>query len=155
MSGFDPLAGTPLGGLSIALAAAAASSAGATIYEELRDGFAKDMLAEFNTGAVFLLKPSTGQGSDRLDAFSEPERRTRRNAFVTGFPMDQIDGAKIVHGDRRVLIDAADFTDANRPAGTDHLEIDGTRHTIVSLAQIPAAGTAVIYIAQARTGGRP
>lgn len=149
---FDPLATAAIGSLEAALNSAAASAQGAEFYEELRDGFAKDMVEQFNTGAVVLIKPSQTKGADPHNAFSESPVRTDRFAIVTGFPTAEI-SANILVSDRRVLIDAAGFTASTRPAGDDSLEIDGLPHELVSVKAVPAAGPAVIYILQAR-GGR-
>lgn len=154
MSAFDPLAVSPLGGLASSLAAAAASGASDEFYTELRDGFAKDIVEQFNTGAVVLIKPSPVQGGDPLNPFGGLPVRTPRNAIVLGFPTDKIDGDRVLASDRRVLIDAADFTTANAPAGDDQVEIDGVLHTLVSMESVPAAGIAVIHMLQCRTAGR-
>jgi hypothetical protein len=151
VSGFDPLAGSPLGALLASLSGDDAS-AGAEFYEELRDGFAKDMVEQFNTGAVVLIKASAVRGADPHNAFADEDAalRTARNAIVTGFPTAEITGA-VLGSDRRVLLDAAGFTTANAPAGDDSIEIDGKLHAIMSLKAVPAAGPPVIYIIQART----
>jgi hypothetical protein len=148
----SPLATAAIGSLESALSSAAAGSAAPSFYEELRDGFAKDMVEQFNTGTVVLIKPDQVQGADPHNAFSGTSRRTPRNAIVTGFPVDKISD-NILASDRRVLIDAADFTTATEPDGSDRLEIDGKLHALVSLQAVPAAGVAVIYIMQARTAG--
>lgn len=140
--------------LESALASAAAAGASDGFYVDLRDGFAKDMVAEFKTGDVVLVKPSAVQGADRLNAFAGTTLRTARNAIVMGYPLDKIDGDNILFSDRRVLIDAAGFSASNTPAGDDQVEIDGRLHALVSLQQVPAAGVAVIYVLQARTGGQ-
>lgn len=154
MSGFDPLAGSALGALLSELAETSESAVEPSFYEELRDGFAKDIVEQFNTGAVVLIKATeVQQGADPHNPFASDTaaRRTPRNAVVTGFPTAEIKGA-ILESDRRVLIDAAGFTDATRPdASTDSIEIDGTLHAIVSVKAVPAAGPAVVYIIQART----
>jgi len=155
MTGFSALAAAGLGDLEAALSAAAAAGVtGAEFYEDLRDGFAKDIVAEFNTGAVVLVKPAAvADDADPHNAFEGTAIRTARNAIVLGFPTSEIDGARVLFSDRRVLIDAADFTAANAPDGSDNIEIDAKMHAIVSLQAVPAAGPAVIYIIQARTGG--
>lgn len=157
MSGFSPIGASVEGDrLIAAVTAAAALGGGANFYEELRDGFAKDIVADFNTGAVVLVKPQALiETEDPLNPYSGagPALRTPRNAIVMGFADKDIDGGRIIAGDRRVLIDAADFNDANSPASTDLIEIDGRMHAVVDLAAVPAAGSAVIYIMQARTSG--
>lgn len=157
MSGFAPIGAAAAGDrLIAAIEAAAASSAAPNFYEELRDGFAKEIVADFNTGAVVLLKPAQlADSGDPLNPFSGagPALRTPRNAIVLGFADRDIDGQKIMAGDRRVLFDAADFNDANLPATNDSVEIDGRVHAVLSMIAVPAAGSAVIYILQARTAG--
>jgi hypothetical protein len=156
MTASSPLAASAIGEqLVTAIAAAAANSESAEFYEELRDGFAKEMVEQYATGTLVLVKPApVEEGGDPLNPFGGASpRRTTRSAIVTGFPSDKIDGKQILAGDRRVLIDAADFTAATEPAGDDQLEIDGKTHMMVSLQAIPAAGVAVVYIMQARTGG--
>lgn len=150
----SPLATAAIGSLESALSSAAAASAAPSFYEELRDGFARDMVAEFNTGTVVLVRPDQVQGADPHNAFDGVALRTSRSAIVTGFPADKISD-NILAGDRRVLIDAAGFTNANRPNGSERLEIDGVLHALVSLQAVPAAGVAVIYVMQARTAGPP
>lgn len=156
MSGSAPLASAAIGQIMESIAAAqAVASTSAEFYEELRDGFAKDMVAQFATGAVVLLKPNRAQGPtiNPLNPYSGVPTRTTRNAIVTGYPTDKIDGERILASDRQVLIDAADFTVSNTPAGDDQVEIDGRVHILQSLKAVPAAGVAVIYIMQARTAG--
>lgn len=156
MSGLNPIAAAAIGALETAASQAASSNnEAAQFYIDLRDGFAKETLAQYATGSVVLVKPSQAQGADPLNPFSDLPTRTTRNAVVTGFPTDKIDGDRIQAADRRVLIDAADFTANNRPDGSDEIEIDGVMHAMVSLQAVPAAGVAVIYIMQARTAGRP
>lgn len=150
---FDPLASSPIGALFAALADAEADAAGSGFYEDLRDGFAKDIVADFNTGEVVLIKPgAVTSGADPHNPFADGDAATRttRNAIVTGFPVAEIRGS-ILEGDRRVLLDAAGFTDATRPSGTDSVEIDGVLHAVISVQAVPAAGPTVIYIIQART----
>lgn len=152
MTGLSPLAAAAIGDLEVLLSASAGAAAEPSFYEELRDGFAKDMVEQFNTGAVTLIKPDQVQGADPHNAFSGTATRTARKAIVTGFPVDRI-SENILASDRRVLIDAAGFTTANQPAGSDRIEIDGQLHALVSIQAVPAAGVAVIYIMQARTAG--
>lgn len=155
MIGESPLAGAAIASLEASLAGGEAAGVEPSFYEELRDGFAKDMVEQFNTGDVVLVKPSqVVVGASPLNPYSGETTRTPRNAIVTGYPSDQIDDDRILAGDRRVLMDAADFTEANAPAGVDSVEIDGKLHALVSLKAVPAAGVAVIYILQARTAGR-
>lgn len=153
MTGLSPIAAAALAGLETALAASAQQSESELFYEELRDGFAKDIVAQFNTGAVVLIKPAAVQGENPLNAFAGAALRTPRNAVVMGFPTEAITGGRVLFSDRRVLIDASGFNAANTPAGDDEIEIDGKLHAIESLQAVPAAGPAVIYIIQARTGG--
>lgn len=152
MTGFSPIAAAAIGSFEASLSAAA-SSESELFYEELRDGFAKDIVAQFNTGEVVLVKPSAVAGADPLNLFAAQGLRTARNAVVMGFATEEIKSGRVLFSDRRVLIDAADFTSANTPAGDDMVEIDGKLHTIESLQAVPAAGPVVIYIIQARTGG--
>lgn len=149
MTALSPLAAAALGSLEAALASAAAASEPG-FYEDLRDNFAKDIVAEFNTGAVVLIKPSKVQGANPLKAFAGLSRRTPRNAIVTGYTRADSPEQEIVAGDRRVLIDAADFTTGTAPESDDQVEIDGRVHMLVSLKAVPEAGPAVIYIMQAR-----
>ena len=153
MSGFEPLATAPIGALFESLAEAEASDASDGFYEALRDGFAHDMVLEFNTGEVVLIKPTAVRdGVDPHNPFSidDAALRTPRSAIVTGFPTAEITGA-VLASDRRVLLDASGFTNATRPAGDDSVEIDGVLHAVISVKAVPAAGVAVIYILQART----
>lgn len=150
---FDPLASAPIGALFAALEQAEADAASAVFYEDLRDGFAKDIIADFNTGEVVLVKPgAVTSGADPHNPFADGDAATRtsRSAIVTGFPVAEIRGS-ILEGDRRVLIDASGFTNATRPGGTDSVEIDGVLHAVISVKAVPAAGPAVLYIIQART----
>ncbi len=69
-------------------------------------------------------------------------------AAVFGFKNSDIDGTLILKTDKRVLL-ACDSL-AVEPSKDGRLQIGGVDHEIVSVEPIAPAGTAVVYIVQAR-----
>ncbi len=160
MLAFAPLASTPYGDWLEALADGEAEAdppaveVGADVdisgfYAKMQ-ATASKILAKKKTGTVILHRPGVRtETGDPLDPYTYTPSDVSRNCAVFGFADTLIDGARILAGDRRVVMDAEGL--AARPSQEDKLEIDNVMHTIVNVKPIPAAGVAAIYIVQART----
>lgn len=127
---------------------------GAGFYEDLRDGFAKEIIAQYATSPVVLVKRDALATGDPLAPFADTSAiRYPRNAIVLGYPAERVDDKRIFASDRRVLFDASGLTSVMWPAGGDTLEIDGRDTVIENVKAVPADSIPVIFIVQARTAG--
>lgn len=135
--------------LSINEAVLASSSSSLTIYEELRIDLA-ELLAEFKTGSVAVVRQSRSYTSDPLAPISVASQAFGMDAVVFGYTADLVDNSRIMSDDRKVIVCAGDLGLPVVPTCSDVVEIDGVRCAIASVQSIPAAGLAVAYIMQAR-----
>lgn len=154
MTAGSPIAGEPLGSTGAGIA----SSSGNTDVGAVVSGFfgrmramATRLLTKRNTGTVLLVRKTSTDNDDPM-ANSIGTTEIARKALVTGFSSKEIDGARILASDRKVLMNADSLS--QKPAAIDELLIDAERHTIVDVRPIPAAGDAVVYIVQARSLGQ-
>lgn len=151
MTGVAPFAANAFGddgSLITAIETAAASGPG--FYLRMRRTVTR-LLAKFRTGEVKLLVATLTETDDVLAAEAISEQPIPRNCYVGGFSEKFIDGARIIAGDVRIVMDAAGLSKA--PTNEDQVRIDGARHQIVAVHPIPAAGDVCVYIIQARTSG--
>jgi hypothetical protein len=127
----------------------------ATFIEEMAD-LAAELLGEFKTGVVKLIKPpgelDVSEDADPLDPYAGSQtEEIKRDAFVSG--MEDGEGA-IIAGKRQVLIAGGGFEAGKEPKASDGIEIDGAPHSIGGVKAIPAAGPVALYIIQASTAAR-
>lgn len=150
-----PYADTAFGGAGAPLfdaddEAAETAVAPTGFYGKLQRSASK-LLGKRKTGVVKLIRTARAATGDVLAPWDITETLITRNSVVTGFSDKVIDGSRILASDRRIVMDAANLTE--RPKTQDLIDIDDERHTIMDVKPIPAAGTTVVYIIQARTSG--
>jgi len=112
---------------------------------------AAEMLLDFATGVVVLVREASSPSSDPSPYAPDPVTKTELpvNAVVLGYSSDKIDGQQIQVGDVRIICDATDIVD--KPLKGQLVKVDDRAMALVSVKPIPAAGTTSVYILQARS----
>ncbi len=70
---------------------------------------------------------------------------------VLDYPVKDVDGTKVLRGDKKVLIEASEGVSA--PSTKDTLQINGVSHAVLDAKSLAPAGTVVIHTLQVRAGG--
>jgi len=111
-------------------------------YDEMQS-IASGLLNEFKQGSISFNRSVPGSGP----AYNPGDPTVTNypvDGVVSGVNRRYVDGTQIVESDQQVIFNAdAGFT----PSMTDELIIDGRKYNnIVSVKQIPAAGTPVVFV---------
>lgn len=112
-----------------------------SFYEEMQK-VATGVLKEFAQGVVSYVTFTNSGGTP--DDPGEPVPVVHSiNAAVRGVAYKYIDGTNIVASDGQLTMPV---TPGLTPTDKGFIDVDGKRHRIMSVQQIPAAGTPVAYI---------
>ena len=117
-------------------------------YERLRDVTVPSLLTKFKTGDVVLFKQTTTLTDNLLKPYDITETEYERDAVVFGFPAEKVDGELIQTTDLQVIFGASELS--VKPTRQDRVRIDGVHYAVEKVEQVPAAGTAVLFLVQAR-----
>lgn len=111
-------------------------------YEEMQL-IASGLLNESKQGSIAFYRATPGSGP-AYDPGSPTETAFPVDGVVSGVNRRYVDGTQIVESDQQIIFNAnAGFI----PSMTDRLVIDGRSYDhIVSVKQIPAAGTPVVFV---------
>lgn len=111
-----------------------------SIYDEMQ-GIASDLLTEFKQGAlVYIQMVPVGTGTP--DDPAEPISVSHPfNGVVRPVSTKYVDGTHIVQTDKQLTMPA----NVTVPDMDGFVDIDGSRHKIVQIHTLPAAGTTVAY----------
>lgn len=121
-------------------------------YSADRDGFAYDLLSEFNQ-ATFSWEPHTGISGD-------PAAGTGSSTYGTAFAVKgvvktyalrDVDGTMVQRDDRELILDAKSFNDAGVvPDDDDRVTISSVLYQVVRVEPKPGGDTPIIYKVQVR-----
>lgn len=113
-----------------------------SFYDEMQL-IASGLLSEFKQGSISVKRLTPGSGP-AYDPGPPTETLYSVDGVVSGVNRKYVDGTKILESDQQIIFNA----DAGIvPSMSDELVIDGrVYNNIVSVKQIPAAGTPVVFV---------
>lgn len=110
---------------------------------------AETLLAEKGQEVTITTRTS-GSYSTSTGTAAQTTATTTANAAVFDYPLKDVDGTRILRGDKRVLLSAEGLTVV--PDTTDRVTIGGVVHHVIDVQVVAPAGDAVLYKLQVRRG---
>lgn len=121
-----------------------------SFYGEM-DGVADELLAEFGV-PLTVTYVATGSYDTSTGGASTTTAAATVSGYVEDYADRDIDGSRILTGDRRVYLSVRDTAGAAiaKPGPSDKITADGVQYSVVNSKAIPGAGEASLYDVQIR-----
>lgn len=121
-------------------------------YSADRDGFARDLLEEFNQ-ATFSWEAHTGISGDPAAGTGSSTYGSAFTVYgvVKSYHLRDVDGTLIQRDDRELILDAKSFNDAAvTPDADDRVTISSTAYQVIRVEPRPGGDVPIVFRVQVR-----